>query len=131
MACCRFGRVVGHELSAAEGIRGHFGVAHGCRVSGGRRLCESMLPCSKSDPRAQTPRAGRLHNEEWSVSIARKVDTDISRAPLQPYGLGRFVIKKGMVQCFQAAGRLVGVQKGTGHVARVSVARRMAKVVIP
>ena len=100
------------------------------------------LPCSKTDPRAlgqrrvhgcscpdkACPTAAMQRVREKAAKLADKKGLDYGEAPLLPDASSNFVEKVHMVAFFQEVGKMVGKNKGlTGHMPRVSGARRMAR----
>ena len=60
--------------------------------------------------------------------VASRVGHNQYEAPLLPNSAGAFLEKRHMIACFQEMAALVGVTNGvTGHMPRVSGARRMAR----
>ena len=101
-----------------------------------------VLPCSKTDLRAlghrrvhgcscpdpACPTAAMRRVVKVAQEVARRAGHNQDEAPLLPNSAGAFVEKKHMIACFQEMAALVGVAKGvTGHMPRVSGARRMAR----
>lgn len=100
------------------------------------------LPCSKTDLRAlghcrvhgcccpdvSCPTAAMRRVVKVATDLANATGKDPNEAPLISNANGDFVEKVEMIAYFQAAGRLIGINKGiTGHAPRVSGARRMAR----
>ena len=109
---------------------------HGC----GR--ASWLLPCSKTDPRAlghrrvhgcscpdrACPTAAMIRVMEVAKETAEQNGVAANVAPLIPNTAGGFLEKENMVSFFQAVGKQLGKRTGiTGHMPRVSGARRMAR----
>ena len=100
------------------------------------------LPCSKTDQRAlghrrvhgcscpdrACPTAAMRRVMAMATKMAQENGKDLDDAPLIPNLEGDFIKKDHMVAYFQEVGKLLGKKVGvTGHMPRVSGARRMAR----
>ena len=93
------------------------------RAIGHKRLHE----CACTEPGC--PRATLERVEDVARRKAGEVGwSTLSAAPLLPNAMESYIAKKHMANNFQELGKLVGVTAGiTGHAARVSEAKRMAR----